>query len=175
MWPLSWKWPLTLEFSTLRTFPKLPGVAAVLSRTRLSLFAILCPKHSFAFLSTSVIIRKVAVKYGCLGTSGAHHWEFVLDILESLYFYNFFFTSNVRCFFQLLDVWNYYLWLFCKYWNVAIMSFEYSQAPWVPENIFYIYSNFMCKYISCASLNMLWFIVCFFLICCPIVDSSEEF
>lgn len=35
--------------------------------------------------------------------------NFVLDILESLYFYNFFFTSDVRCFFQLLDVWNYYV------------------------------------------------------------------
>lgn len=69
-----------------------------------------CPKHSFASLLTSVIVRKVAVDYGCLGTSGAHHLRiFVSDILESLYFYNFFFffTSGVRCFFQLLDVWNY--------------------------------------------------------------------
>lgn len=145
-----------------RTFPKLTGVAAVLSRTRLSLFAILCPKHSFTFLSTSVIIKKVAVKYGCLGTSGVHHWEFVLDILESLYFYNFFLHRMSDVSFSCL-MFGIILWLFCKYWNVAIMSFEYSQVPWVPENIFYIYSNFMCKYISCASLNMLWFMcVCFF-------------
>lgn len=27
----------------------------------------------FAFLLTLIIVRKVAVNYGCLGTSGAHH------------------------------------------------------------------------------------------------------
>lgn len=94
-----------------RTFPKLTGEAVVLSRTRLSLFAILCPKHSFAFLSTSVIIRKVAVKYGCLGTSGAHHWEFVLDILESLYFYNFFLHRMSDVSFSCL-MFGFILWLF---------------------------------------------------------------
>lgn len=57
-----------------RTFPKLNwcGGCVVMDEA-----VTVCHTVSETFLcipiSTSVIIRKVAVKYGCLGTSGAHH------------------------------------------------------------------------------------------------------
>lgn len=68
----------------------------------MSPFAILCLKISFVFPLTLIMVRKVVVNCRCLGTSGHFVKSFVLDILESLYFYNFFFTSDVSL--QLLNV-----------------------------------------------------------------------
>lgn len=94
-----------------RTFPKLTGFGVVLSCKRLSPFAILCLKISFVFPLTLIMVRKVVVNCRCLGTSGHFIKSFVLNILESLYFYNFFFLHQMF----LCSCFEIILWLFCKY------------------------------------------------------------
>lgn len=65
-----------------------------MSCTRLSPVTALCLKHVFVFLMTSVRVRRIAVNMDVRYLRGHTIENFVLDILESLYFYNFFY---IRC------------------------------------------------------------------------------
>lgn len=75
---------------------KVTGFGVLFQHKRLSLFAILCLKISFVFLLILVIVRKWLLTVGVQVLQGHFTERSVLDSLESLYFYNFFY---IRCFF----------------------------------------------------------------------------
>lgn len=98
------------------TFPKLAGSEVMLSCTRLSPFTMLCLKHFFVFLLASIRVRRIVVNDGCQVLQGHTIENFVLDILESLYFYNFLFLHQMSDVSFSCLMFGIIMWLFfCKY------------------------------------------------------------